>query len=210
MAAEGRGVHGWQGAALAAHAPASIARSVRNRYASDVFYLFACGTPEPVLRAVEPTPAAEAVAERRQEAELRATPEVIDVRYVKPEGVYVDVRYLAGRQWRSVRAEVEEQLGAVVEEREGAGGGQEVLLERGTIRLHDERIQMVEVPLPEPMRRSDAMAVLGLPPPTREYQAFSMEFRLLNQWGFRRIRFIRVEPGSEDIAKVQAWKFTAD
>jgi hypothetical protein len=69
---------------------------------------------------------------------------------------------------------------------------------------------MVEVPLPEPMRRSDAMAVLGLPPPTREYQAFSMEFRLLNQWGFRRIRFIRVEPGSEDIAKVQAWKFTAD
>lgn len=199
-----------EGCRVAPRRATRIARRPVNRYAVGVWYLLACGSPEPVLRAVQPTPEAEVVAERRKEAELKATPAAVDARYVKPEGVYVDARYLGGRPWRTVRADVEEQLGAVIEEREAAGGGLEVVLERGTIRLSDARIQMVEVPLPELMRRSDAMAALGFPPPTRDYQPFSLEFRLLNEWGFRRIRFFRAEPGSEDIVKVQAWKFTAD
>ena len=50
-------------------------------------------------------------------------------------------------------------------------------------------------------------SALGFPPATRDYQALSLEFRLLNSWGFRRLRFFRAARGSEDVVKVQAWKY---
>lgn len=182
-------------------------RSPGVGYRSGVwFLLLACGTPEPVLQAVEPPATVEEARDRRVAAELRASPENIDATYKKPEGVYIDVRYLGGRGYKAARAEVADQLGAVVEERV-IDTGMEVQFERGTLRLDGDRIQMVEVPLPEPLRRSDALAALGFPPATTEYKALSLEFRLLNSWGFRRLRFFRAARNSEDIVKVQAWKY---
>lgn len=170
------------------------------------FALLACGAPEPVIQAVEPPATAEEARERRVAAELKASPQNIDATYKRAEGVYVDVRYLGGRDYKAARAEIADQLGAVVEE-DVVEGASQVLFERGTIRLDEGRIQMIEVPLPEPMRRSDALAALGFPPATRDYQALSLEFRLLNSWGFRRLRFFRAARGSEDVVKVQAWKY---
>ncbi len=167
-----------------------------------------CDGGEPVLSAVEPVRTPEQAAARRGAEELRASPAAIDAAYARAAGVFVDARYLGGRSYRAVRAEIEQQLGAVVEEREGAGGGREIVFERGTLRLQADTIQMVEVPLPEPVRRSEALALLGFPPATGDYKALSLEFRLLNNWGFRRIRLFRVERGSEDISRVQAWKFS--
>ncbi|MFN7147103.1 MAG: hypothetical protein ACK4YP_25260, partial [Myxococcota bacterium] len=115
--------------------------------------LAACGDPEPVLQAVTPPRTPEEVAEQRERAELRASPANLDASYTKAEGVYVDARYLGGRRYDAVRAEIEQQLGAVVEEREAPGGAREVVFERGSLRLSGGTIQMVDVPLPEPVRR---------------------------------------------------------
>ncbi|MES2637967.1 MAG: hypothetical protein V4850_00730 [Myxococcota bacterium] len=170
--------------------------------------LLACDGPEPVLRAVDVPETVEQVAARRAAAELRVTPENIDATYVKPEGVYIDARHFGGRGYRSARAEVEQQLGAVIEEREAQAGAREIVFERGTLRLSGDTIQMIEVPLPEPVRRTEALGQLGFPPATDEYQSLSLEFRLLNAWGFRRIRLIRVARGAEEITRVQVWRFS--
>jgi hypothetical protein len=170
-----------------------------------------CDPPAPVLRAVDPPRTAEAVAERRAASELRASPSAVEAAYVKAPGVYIDARYLGGRAYRAVRAEVEEQLGAVLEEQEPSGtpggeGVRSVVFERGTLRLAGDTIQMIEVPLPEPVRRTEALGMLGFPPATGHYLALSLEFRLTNTWGFRRIRFFRAARGSEDVTRVQVWK----
>lgn len=169
--------------------------------------LLACDD-RPVLGAVEPPPTVEEVAARRAAAELRVTPANIDATYVKPEGVYIDARHFGGRSYRSARAEVEQQLGAVIEEREAAAGDREIVFERGTLRLSGDTIQMIEVPLPEPARRTEALGQLGFPPATDEYQSLSLEFRLLNAWGFRRIRLFRVARGAEEVTRVQVWRFS--
>ncbi len=168
----------------------------------------ACGDPAPVMLAVEPPRTPEAVAEKRAAAELRASPANVEATYTKPEGVYVDARFLGGRRYDAVRAEIEQQLGAVVEERDELSGGREIVFERGTLRLVDGRIQMVEVPLPQPVRRSEALALVGFPPAVGEYKAFTLEYRLVNEWGFRRLRLVRAARDSEDIVRVQAWKFS--
>jgi hypothetical protein len=181
----------------------------RGVTASDVWtlLLLACGDPEPVLQAVEPARTPAQVAEARAAAELRTTPRNAEVTYTKAEGVYVDAFFLGGRRYDAVRAEIEHQLGALVEERPGEGKIVELLFERGTLRLHDGAVHMVEVPLPEPVRRTEALGLLGFPPAVQEYKSFALEFRLLNERGFRRIRLFRQERGSEDIVRVQAWKF---
>lgn len=170
--------------------------------------LLACGDPDPVLSAVPKPVTAEEVGERRAAAELKVTPANIDATYVKPAGVYVDARHFGGRNYRTARAEVEQQLGAVLEERDLGGATREVLFERGTLRLSGDTIQMIEVLLPEPARRTEALAQLGFPPATDEYRSLSLEFRLLNAWGFRRIRLFRASRGAEEIMRVQAWRFS--
>lgn len=170
--------------------------------------LLACGDPEPVIQAVAPPRTPTQIAEERARAELRTSPANVEATYVKPEGVYVDARYLGGRQYDAVRAEIEQQLGAVLEDRPATEKAREIVFERGSLRVVDGAVQMVEVPLPEPVRRSEALALLGFPPATGEYKAFALEYRLLNEWGFRRLRFVRAARGSEEITSVQAWKFS--
>jgi hypothetical protein len=170
--------------------------------------LFACSDPEPVIRAVEPTEKVAAAQAKREAEALHASPKAIDVGYRKADGVYVDAHYLGGRSWSAVRAEVEKQLGAVIEERTTAEGDREVRLERGTVRLDGDRIMLVDVTLPEPARRSEALAQLGFPPNATEYVSSTLDFRLENAWGFRRLVFVRAARGSEDVVRVQCWKFT--
>jgi hypothetical protein len=176
-----------------------------------------CGSPEPVLTAVEPPKSVEQIAARRAAQELHASPAAMDVAYHRAPGVYVDARYFGGRSYRAVRAEVEEQLGAVTAEREASPVAREIVFERGTLRLMGDVIQMIDVNLPEPTRRSEALTMLGFPTAVGEYKALALEFRLLNVWGFRRLRFFRVKgPGKvvardeEEIDHVQAWKFSED
>lgn len=168
--------------------------------------LWGCAGSEPVVPAVQPTETVEQVAERRKRQELRASPRNVEVLYEKPEGVYVDVRYLGGRSWDGVREDVERQLGAVLGRAPTPEGDEEVTLQRGTVRLRDGAIVMIDVPLPEPARRTDALVALGFPANADGWQALALEYRLVNAWGFRRLRFVRADRESEDIVRVQAWK----
>ena len=146
------------------------------------------------------------VTERRQRQELRASPENLIATYRKPEGVYIDARYFGGRNYELVRAQLVEQLGALQDSADLGWQGQEMTFERGSVRVKDKEIYMIEVPLPEELRRTDALAVLGFPPASRDYTDLTHEYRLNNAWGFRRIRFLRVAPGSEMIRTVELWK----
>jgi hypothetical protein len=151
----------------------------------------------------------EEVTSKREAEALRASPAAIEARYQKAEGVYVDARYLTGRSYSAVREQVEAQLGPVLTEEELTGdGGKRVRFERGVAQVGDDTIYMLELPLPEHLRRTEALAVLGFPPATGEYQVTNKQFRLLNTWGFRRIIFHRVEAGSEEIDRVEVWKET--
>jgi hypothetical protein len=126
--------------------------------------------------------------------------------YEKPEGIYIDVRYFGGKNYESVRDQLTEQLGAVQDSNELGTLGKETIFERATVRVQGGEIYMLDVPLPEPLRRTEALAVLGFPPATHEYISLTLEYKLTNAWGFRRIRFMRAGRNSEEIVRVQAWK----
>lgn len=165
-----------------------------------------CGSDEPVITAV-PTPiSAEELTIQRYKQLEKASPVNLVRTYEKPAGIYVDVRYFGGKNYESVRDQLTEQLGAVQDTNELGDLGREVVFERGTLRVQGGEIYMIEIPLPEPLRRTEALGVLGFPPASRDYLSLTLEYRLTNVWGFRRIRFLRAERDSEDIVRVQAWK----
>lgn len=170
--------------------------------------LLACFDDAPIVSVVPDPQKVEAAREKREAEELRASPQQIEAGYQKPEGVLVDVRFLGGRTYSLVRDHVANQLGALVEETALPGElGRELRFERATLRVDEDKIQMVEVVLPEPTRRSEALRLTGFPDQVpRNWIQLSGEFRLTNAFEFRRIIFKRAAPGSEDVVEVQAWK----
>lgn len=149
------------------------------------------------------------IEKQRVEAELKHHPNTAAALvYQKPEGVYVDARYLGQQTYSVARAEIEAQLGAVVKQSVlPVGQGEELQFERGTLRVSNDRIYLVDVLLSEPVRRDQALGLCGFPSSSAmNWSEFSGEYRLLNQWGFRRVIFERKARDSEDIVRVQAWR----
>ncbi len=170
----------------------------------------ACGQDEPVLSGVPepqaPTSApaapgeeAPVLSELSQGAELPAA-------YQRAEGVLIDVRYLGGKTYQEVRDVVAEQLGPLQGSVElPAGAGTEMRFQRGELRVLDDRIIRVRVPLEPPLRRTAALAATGFPPATGRYVTLHREYRLHHEWGFRRIRLMREDRSSELVNAVDAW-----
>lgn len=159
-----------------------------------------CGEPEPVLPGVP---------------EARLTPTVSDAPvaeepkvYERPPGVLVDVQYLCGHPLSEVRAEVLAQLGSLAQSTDlPPGKGEELVMERGTIRAVDDRIYMLRIPLPEPMRRGDVLRLIGLPPQVGETIQTHREYRLNHERGIRRIRMMRQSRRNELVTEVEVWQF---
>jgi hypothetical protein len=171
--------------------------------------LVACGDDDPVLTAVAPPaerPVEQVVAERRAK-ESRATPAAIGGLYEKPKGVYIDAPYFGGRDWTATRDEIARQLGAVETEEITPDKARLITLERARVRLIEGRIQSLDVTLPEPLRRSEALAVLGIPPVQDAYRSLAYEFRISNVHGFRRIRLFRVGRDKEEVNRVELTRF---
>ena len=157
----------------------------------------ACGPPEPVLPGVL-RPQAEERGERAIES------------YERPDGVYVDVRYLAGESLDKVRDQVAIQLGDVQEIRPlDPRDGEEMILERGHLRLKEGVIYRVDVELPEPVPRSEALAMLGLPIQADRWYGTHREWLLRWTWGFSKIRMVREEgaasPESVVLVELTRW-----
>lgn len=155
-----------------------------------------CAIQEPVLLVLgDEGDAADAVS--------GSEPEV----YEKAEDVLVDVARFAGRSLDEVRGELEEQMGATVAIVElNPREGREIRLGSGLVREVDGAIYLVRVDLPHPMRRSEAMRRIGLPPQVRKWLGFSNEWRAAWLYGFERVRMGREERGSEFVVWVEALK----
>ena len=85
--------------------------------------------------------------------------------------------------------------------------GTELRFVRGAVRVVDDRVYMVRVPLPEPVRRGAALEAVGLLSSTGKYLILHREFRLNNERGFRRIRMRRLDRDSELVTEVEAWRW---
>ncbi len=172
--------------------------------------IFACsGSDDPVVSAVpKPEPVTvEQVEAKRTREELRTSPRNLEVNYSKPERVYIDLHFLGGRRWDNVREIVLDQLGALTEEAVDAQGRTVKRLERGTLTLGSESsIEILDVPLPEPMRRADAMIVCGFSGLADRYLALTREFRVTQFQGFRRIILHRVGPKEELVDRLTVYK----
>lgn len=70
--------------------------------------------------------------------------------------------------------------------------GIEYVYDRGTIYVYDGRIYRLDIPLPEHMRRSEALLTLGFPEQVDKYLITHREYVLENEWAFRRLRMMRV------------------
>lgn len=174
----------------------------------------ACGGDEPVLSGVPATPTAPAAPRANDdepagpnEEPLLLQPGATEEKvYQKPAGVLVDVRYLGGKDYSEVREVVTEQLGALQTATDMPGdGGRELTFERGRLRLVDDRIYRVYVPIEPPLRRTAALEAVGFPPASGRYITLHREFRLSHEWGFRRIRLMRENRRSELVNVVDAW-----
>jgi hypothetical protein len=162
-----------------------------------------CETEPPVLTGIPDR----AILTPR-EAEAPASPKRTGAGYEKSADVLVDARHLGGKRFTKVRDLIADQLGQLTASRElDAKKGRELTFERGTIRIVNGSIYMLRVPLPFPMRRSEALETLGFPPYVGGYTGFHREYRLHNEWGFRRIRMKRENRHSERVTQVEAWRW---
>ena len=161
-----------------------------------------CDPPEPVISGIPREPL---LSTDRTEAPPKVKEQK---RYNKPEGVYVDVRHLCGQRLEAIRDHIHDQLGPRQNIRDlGEVSGREIQFTRGTIRVLDGIVYMMSVPLIEPMYRRQALQSIGFPAQTTSVLAYSGEYRINNQWDFRRIRMRRSERDAETISEVDVWRW---
>jgi hypothetical protein len=160
-----------------------------------VLWILAACSSEPVLLGVE-------------KVETEASPESkVTAPYEKPEGVFVDVARLGGRQWNSIRSEVEQQMGQMQSKVDRGRDGVEYQLGRGFVRVIRGQVQLIHVELPYAMRRSQAMEAVGLPPQVREWHGNERDWVAHHSFDFERIRMGRDAQDSEMVLWVEARKF---
>ena len=167
-----------------------------------IAFLAACDPPEPVISGIPREPLLKASQkDTPKPAKQKRT-------YVKPEGVYVDVRHLCGQRLEAIRDHIYDQLGTRQNIRNlGEVLGREIQFTRGTIRVLDGVVYMMSIPLNEPMYRRQALQQIGFPAQTSGVLAYSGEYRINNQWDFRRIRLRRSQRDAETISEIDVWRW---
>lgn len=172
-------------------------------FATGWLYLTIACSEEPVLQAIDTPQILEAVPSADQRLQEKK-----EQPYSKRDGVYVDVLYLGGLDWDNQQLALNTQLGELQQRTElPMQQGIEYVYDRGTIYVYDGRIYRMDVPLPEHMRRSNALQLLGFPEYVDKYLITHREYILENEWNFRRIRMMRESKENELVTLVSAWKF---
>lgn len=158
-----------------------------------------CGPDEPMVTAIPSAPLLQ------PEDGARIGP---DGSYHLPPGVLIDAQHLSGRGLPGVRDILMQQAGATVETATlPADGGTEMVLERARVRVRDDVIYMIQVPLDPPLRRAEAIESLGFPPASGRFVTLHREYRLHHEWEQRRVRLRRIAPNSDYVDQVEVWKF---
>jgi hypothetical protein len=169
------------------------------------FVLFSTGCKnEPVLRAIEQPALLKEVPSAEERLEAKE-----EVQYSTKEGVYVDVMYLGGRDWIISQPILLEQLGSLQETQElPMRQGIRYQYDNGSIFVYEGRIYRMDLMLPELLRRSSVLQILGFPEQVDKYLITHREYILENEWAFRRIRMKRDSKSNEFVKEVSAWKFS--
>ncbi len=182
--------------------------------------MLGCGTEEPVLLGVEPedVQAEKPKANDRSdvwqrvipESAYRDNPEVEAQAYAKPDGIYVDISWLGGRRYDDVASELETQLGPLHERKVlDARRGEELVYERGDVRVVRGVVYMIRVQLPEPLTRTEALLVTGFTIYADHWRETHREFRLSHTFDFERFRLMRHGEDRDRVVSVEAWKQNA-
>jgi hypothetical protein len=126
--------------------------------------------------------------------------------YSKAEGVQVDAPYLLTHPVSETREAVLEQLGQLTGSRDLApGSGQELTLERGRVRVIDQRPYMVAFSFGRGVRQDQAFHLAGLPSQINEPITTHRELRFHNERGMRLVRLIREAPNADLVSGVEVW-----
>jgi hypothetical protein len=155
-----------------------------------------------------PARTAEEIAEKRAREELRTSPRVLEVEYQRPEGVYVDAAFFGGRRTEGVAEALGAQLGALRESRPEIDGLQEVVYEGGSVKLRAGTVAVLDVPLPTPRTRDEALLATGFKPHlVQRWGELTHEFRVRHLQDFDRVVLHRSEPGGPLVDRVTAYRF---
>lgn len=178
-----------------------------------------CGTEEPVLLGVEPESADVQQSSERSEVWQRVIPEsayrddpLVEAQtYSKPDGVYVDIHWLGGRRYDDIASELELQLGPLHERKVlDARKGEELVYERGDVRVVRGVVYMLRVQLPEPLTRTEALLVTGFTIYADHWRETHREFRLSHSFDFERFRLMRHDEDKDRVVSIEAWKLSPD
>jgi len=169
-------------------------------------FIVACGTDTVVLTGI---PEEHSIEHSANEQPLQIDGQTsVGNQYQKPAGIFIDAHHLGNREYSKSRPELLEQFGSLKQSTELPGdNGTEYEFERGSLRVADDQIYMIHIPLPAPSRRTLALQQLGFPPFGDRYLSTHQEYRINNEWGYRRIRLYRVEQESELVNAVEIWRW---
>ena len=155
-----------------------------------------CRNADPVLTGIpdKPVLTAEPTDEFSTEAQVERKDDSEVTKYVKPEGVWIDVRHFGGRSFRQNRDRLVTQMGEITSMESLANDrGREIHFATGSLRLLNDKIYLIKVALPESTRRSNALELLGFPPFSDDPVTTHREYRFNHEWDFRRIRMVRLD-----------------
>ncbi len=180
-------------------------------------WLAGCGAGEPVLLGVQPEEEETQGADDRiwkrvvPESAYQEDPVQEVKAYARPEGVYVDVHWFGGRRYGDVADELVVQLGPLHERRElDASKGEELVYERGDVRVVRGVVYMLRVQLPEPLTRTEALLATGFSIYADHWRETHREFRLSHTFDFERFRLMRDREQEDRVVIVEAWKQSPD
>ena len=169
-----------------------------------LFALLSCRESAPVLPAIEEP----RLLENITSAEEARTSDKKNVVYQKQPNVYIDVFYLGGRSFTESRGVLAEQLGNLQDSVElPFNHGKQYQFERGTLQVLNDEIYRFQILLPELKRRSQAFQMMGFPEQIDDYIITHKEYRVDNEWEFRRFRLRRDNTENEFVTQFEAWKW---
>lgn len=129
-------------------------------------------------------------------------------RYVKREGLHIDMPYLAGRELDLIEPDdVAEQMGVEVSREEIGEAESHVVFDKVEIWTLDGTIYRVRAPLAHPMDIPTALGVSGFPLSLGTPIDGASVVRWNRKWGTRRIELTRMEEDRRLFTHIDVWKF---
>lgn len=129
-------------------------------------------------------------------------------RYVKREGLHIDMPYLAGREIVQIEPDdVAEQLGVEISRETLAEGELHIVFDKAEVWTLDGTVYRVRGELAHTMDIPTALGVSGFPLSLSNPIDGARNVRWNRQWGTRRIELVRSEQDRRLFTHIDVWDF---